>query len=587
MNIKKYLQNKINISVIIPTYNRGNSTLMKTIESAINQTYKPYEILICDDGSTDNTFDLIKSLNNPKIKYINCGRSGRPSIPRNIGIKKSKGNWIAFLDSDDYWMKNKLKNQVEIIKKKNCKIISSNAYLDKKNKLYFTSAILEIKKRDLLFTNNIINSSVLVRKDCLIKSKLFPESKFFKAIEDYLLWFKLSYVTNIFFLNEPLLIYNQNDYLRISPKKKLIQIVKSFFIHFYFLKIILIKKDFMSLKDLLFILLNKFKNFIFKNYLYNRSKSFHGFKEKVTVIMPVYNCENYVSSAIESILNQNYINFELIICNDNSDDRSLEIIKFYKLLSNKISYFSNKKRLGVSRSLNMLIKKANGNFIARMDADDISTKDRISYQIQKLKKEKVDLISNGISYFGNIKLFKIIFHRPILNSSQIKARLLFYNPINHPTILFKKSISNNFNFNLKDEGFEDWACWIKLIKTNIKMFCDKKIVLKYRIHQNNHSSLLSNKKDKIISQIISKVLDINLVSLDYTLKNQLYLKNYINLIKSNKNINFEKLEIDKISNYYSFSNNKLLYLLKGKSYKKLIFIVNLFYFRFLKREANF
>ena len=90
MNIKIYLKNNINISVIIPTYNRGNSTLTKAIESALNQTYMPFEILVCDDGSSDNTYDVIKSLNNPKIKYIDCGRNGRPSVPRNIGIKRSK-----------------------------------------------------------------------------------------------------------------------------------------------------------------------------------------------------------------------------------------------------------------------------------------------------------------------------------------------------------------------------------------------------------------------------------------------------------------------------------------------------------------
>ena len=233
--------------------------------------------------------------------------------------------------------------------------------------------------------------------------------------------------------------------------------------------------------------------------------------------MPVFNAENFISSAIQSILNQDYANIELIICNDNSNDRTLEIIKFYQLISERITLISNKKRLGVAESLNKLMKKANGDYIARIDSDDISLQGRISYQVKKLKEKKVDFISNGIKYFGK-RRNKILFHRPNLNSIQIKSRLLFYNPINHPTVLFKRSVREHISYDTKNEGFEDWACWLKLMNTNIKMLCDKKIVLKYRIHQNNYSKLYDNRKDRLISRLISKNLNINLISLDCTLK---------------------------------------------------------------------
>ena len=103
--------------------------------------------------------------------------------------------------------------------------------------------------------------------------------------------------------------------------------------------------------------------------------------------MPVFNAENFISSAIQSILNQDYANIELIICNDNSNDRTLEIIKFYQLISERITLISNKKRLGVAESLNKLMKKANGDYIARIDSDDISLQGRISYQVKKLKEK--------------------------------------------------------------------------------------------------------------------------------------------------------------------------------------------------------
>ena len=119
----------IKISVIIPTFNRANSYLLRAINSVLSQSYKPLEILICDDGSTDNTKAIIDSLDSNLVKYLYCGRNKRPSVPRNIGIKKAKGNWIAFLDSDDYWYENKLEVQVKILKKESTiNAICSNAH---------------------------------------------------------------------------------------------------------------------------------------------------------------------------------------------------------------------------------------------------------------------------------------------------------------------------------------------------------------------------------------------------------------------------------------------------------------------------
>lgn len=90
------------VSVIIPTWNR-ELRLKKTIESVLVQTLFPLEILVCDDGLTDNTFEIVKSLNHSKVKWILGEHSGLPAVARNRGIRESKGEWLAFLDSDDWW----------------------------------------------------------------------------------------------------------------------------------------------------------------------------------------------------------------------------------------------------------------------------------------------------------------------------------------------------------------------------------------------------------------------------------------------------------------------------------------------------
>jgi len=102
------------VSVIIPTYNRAK-IIKKSIDSVLAQTYQDIEIIIVDDGSKDNTKELIESLNNPKIKYFYQENAGA-SAARNTGIKNASGQFIAFLDSDDVWLSEKLEKQLDVFK---------------------------------------------------------------------------------------------------------------------------------------------------------------------------------------------------------------------------------------------------------------------------------------------------------------------------------------------------------------------------------------------------------------------------------------------------------------------------------------
>ena len=103
----------LNVSVIIPTYNRKN-LLKRALHSVISQTFVPQEIIVVDDGSSDRTKDWV-SERFPDVRYIYQDNSGVSSA-RNAGIKEAIGSWIAFLDSDDEWMSNKLEQQKRVIK---------------------------------------------------------------------------------------------------------------------------------------------------------------------------------------------------------------------------------------------------------------------------------------------------------------------------------------------------------------------------------------------------------------------------------------------------------------------------------------
>ena len=228
----------MDISVIIPCYNSSN-TLSKCIESVLDQTVPVYEIIICDDGSNDNSFHIYQKFNMINIKWIDCGRNGGPAIPRNIGITKATGDWIAFLDSDDYWTKDKIEKQVYLIKQYNYNAICSNAFVLKScslsDDLYIKKSISSILTfNNLLYENQIITSSVLIKKSLLKRNQLFPITKNLIVGEDYSLWLLISNYSNWFFDCSPLIFYSDfpKESIRRFSKSDLFikyQVIKSVF----------------------------------------------------------------------------------------------------------------------------------------------------------------------------------------------------------------------------------------------------------------------------------------------------------------------------------------------------------------------
>jgi glycosyltransferase involved in cell wall biosynthesis len=188
-------------------------TLLRAVNSVLNQTYPIMEIIVCDDGSDDNSSELILKLNNPIVRWINCGRNGRPAIPRNIGIKESKGDWIAFLDSDDEWLPEKIEKQFEVLTAKESHAICSNAYRivnEVNHGPYLNIFQRKIGFNSLLHTNFIICSSVLIHRSLMTKITGFSQDEKLRGIEDYDLWLKISVYTDFIYVKTPLLKYFDN-----------------------------------------------------------------------------------------------------------------------------------------------------------------------------------------------------------------------------------------------------------------------------------------------------------------------------------------------------------------------------------------
>ncbi|MBA4319036.1 MAG: hypothetical protein C0412_11615 [Flavobacterium sp.] len=213
----------LQISVIIPTYDRLNY-LHSAIESVLLQTIQPYEILVCEDGSTEEIKKMVATFNNPKVKWLPGEHAGRPAIPRNRGIQAAQGDWVAFLDDDDTWLPKKLELQLQLLNKTGCLAACSNAWrmtsLNRQG-LYFDSQILPIISfNKLLNTNLIISSSSLIHKSILLETGGFPEQDSLLVGEDYALWLKISNITPFCYIDEPLLEYNDEPATSIRNKGK-------------------------------------------------------------------------------------------------------------------------------------------------------------------------------------------------------------------------------------------------------------------------------------------------------------------------------------------------------------------------------
>jgi glycosyltransferase involved in cell wall biosynthesis len=196
------------VSVIIPAFNYGRY-LGSALESILAQTYEDFEIIIVDDGSTDNTLEVVRGFTDPRIKYIYQENKGLPGA-RNTGIKAAQGKYIAFLDADDLWHPCKLEKQVSFLERNdNVGVVYTGAsYVNTEGELLPFRWDPEPKSDSfyeaLLFQNPIHVSSATVRADCLAQIGLFDES--FMAVEDLDLWRRIAARYSFYQISENLTI---------------------------------------------------------------------------------------------------------------------------------------------------------------------------------------------------------------------------------------------------------------------------------------------------------------------------------------------------------------------------------------------
>lgn len=222
------------VSVIIPAYNPGE-LIRETINSVISQTYSDLEIVIVDDGSTDNTPEVIRSINDSRIRYHRQPNTGLPAQVRNKGVALSRGGLIAFLDHDDVWMPEKLEMQIAVIEdKRDIALICTNAFYMYDGKKTDKPLLRGIKsgylKAEIFVPRNaVIQSSILVTRSGFDRIGGLNESPDFFAIEDYDFWLRVCGRYPCYYVDKPAVYYRK---ITDSASGKEVQVLKRSLQHY-------------------------------------------------------------------------------------------------------------------------------------------------------------------------------------------------------------------------------------------------------------------------------------------------------------------------------------------------------------------
>lgn len=312
---------------------------------------------------------------------------------------------------------------------------------------------------------------------------------------------------------------------------------------------------------------------------------------KITVLMPVYNCEPYIEEAVRSILNQTFTDFEFLIIDDFSNDNTVSIIKSIK--DSRIILIEKSFNTGLTNSLNLGLNLAKGEYIARMDGDDISLPYRFSKQLNYLDSNpKVILCGTNISIIDTDRIIKF----PEKNE-EIKMAFLNGNCMAHPSVMIRKNSLQEFNlkYDKSKEPAEDYDFWVRLLGVG-ELYNFQEVLLNYRVHDFQVSQ--KREAEQIQTTIDTRLKMLNYLNYSFSAKEYDLLKKVMmfdlglnsqeiksffilkeKMIKADPNNFFNAKAFNEYLNNLQFHFLKYYFLKRDKYYP-------LIYLRYLKIRNN-
>jgi len=485
-----------NIDVIIPAFN-SERFIEKAIASVQAQSFAPSKIIVVDDGSTDSTEKKVQEFiahTSIPIEYIKKQNSG-PNSARNAGLRASTAPFVAFLDADDTWTKDKLIVQMQVFETRKDSdlglVYCDYNLVDENDSLLKNPYHLPLQARGRVFAellrNNAINgsaSAVLIKRNVFDKVGYFDES--LRIGEDWDMWLRIAKEYSVDFADETLVhVRRHSQNAQSNPVY-----VFTHEMDFY--------KKWMAIVGPSHPVTQKWRWHILKRILKRLPKTdFYAIGKNVwqkdsikrkdgdliSVIMPVYNVEKYLEEAIQSVQNQTFGNFELIIIDDSSTDSSKKIALDFAAKDARIRVVENRYDKGLAGALNTGLDEAKGAIIARADGDDVNRPNRLQVQYDFLRKyHDIAIVGTGYRTFGG-SVSKNIFHPS--GSIELAWKFLTDTYFCHPTVMFRKTVLSSIP-RYPNTGSEDFAFFSDVLHKH-KGVNIPAALLDYRQHGSNYS----------------------------------------------------------------------------------------------------
>lgn len=464
------------VTVITPVFN-GSRFLHGYFNSVLSQIGIPFEVLLIDDASSDNSADLIKSYEKkyPYIKSICLKKNVGALECRNIGIKHVRTEFLAFLDVDDLWPPEKLFVQLEFMRSRNVDISFTDYKILYNGMSSFSlkAPFYQLNLNWLLSTRYIACSSLIVnfKKN---KDLVFRKIDGVKRAEDLVFLFdSLKKEKIILRCPHVLLTYRIVDHSRSRGQHFLKSVwliyrsnLKPLAHYFYFL---------------LYLFFSIFKKLIFNPYfkkdsyicerpliISNQGLGNHFIKPDFTVLMSVYYKSNLFEfkQAINSIFSNSLLPNKFILVIDGSVRSNMtKYITFLKK-KHKLEIIVLDKNLGLSAALNEGLKYVETEWVVRADSDDICLPYRFEYQTAMMSKN-LDLIGGSIEEVNDDSI--VTFRVPPVTAVEIKKFAKYRNPFNHMTVAFRTEFAINCGGYPNIPYKEDYALWAKMISKGARV----------------------------------------------------------------------------------------------------------------------
>ena len=490
------------VSVILPTFNRG-IYILEAINSVLSQTLQNFELIVVDDGSTDNTRSVLESIRDERVICIYQGNRGR-SAARNKAIHHSRGKYIAFLDSDDLYLPDKLLIQTRFLELNPAihMVYTDAACIDEagrsiNNFTYKASASGRIYADVAFFLPVTITlPSVMMRREVLVVAGYFDERM--DRFEDTDLWRRVSKLFEVAAMPTTTVkvrTHSDNTLASQDPEN----IISS--INYYLAKIDAEDRDISWLikaagasrllryYSYAFSSLPQFK--AYAQALELRASQF--FKPLISIVIPVYNGSDYLAEAIESSLMQTYADFEVIVVNDGSTDdgATAQVAARY---GDKIRYYE-KPNGGVASALNYAIDRMNGDYFSWLSHDDLYESDKLQMQVKALAEQSDPgrcIMYSDYTVFSvdspNVYTISMVPPKP----EDFRLFLTENNTLHGCTLLVpRQAYLENGGFNQSLLTTQDYDFWYR-IASDYKFIHQSYQFVKARRHANQGSQVMSD-----------------------------------------------------------------------------------------------